>query len=92
MKVGVKYCGGCNPHFDRSGLVERLKTDMPEVQFGNLKDGGFALFICGCARACTGIGHSAGRLGKLVVTNETGYTEVLDRIKKECGHGVEGNL
>lgn len=25
MKIGIKYCGGCNPRYDRSQEVEKLK-------------------------------------------------------------------
>ena len=54
--IGVKYCGGCNPHIDRAGLVKeienlllpgcRLTTDRPP--------GGWeiAIFVCGCPIAC----------------------------------------
>ena len=30
MKVGIKYCGGCNPRYDRAAFVERLLSDHPE--------------------------------------------------------------
>jgi hypothetical protein len=54
--IGVKYCGGCNPHIDRSGLVEEIKKSLPQ---------GFrlstdrpphpwetAILVCGCPIAC----------------------------------------
>jgi 3-hydroxyacyl-[acyl-carrier-protein] dehydratase len=54
--IGVKYCGGCNPQIDRSGLVEeirrrlppefRLGTDRPEQPREK------ALLVCGCPIAC----------------------------------------
>ena len=27
MKVGVKFCGGCNPRYDRGGLLRKIKED-----------------------------------------------------------------
>ena len=54
--IGVKYCGGCNPQIDRSGLVEeikkslppefRLSTDQPPHPWET------AILICGCPIAC----------------------------------------
>ena len=31
MRLGVKYCGGCNPRFDRKEIVKRLKEDYPHI-------------------------------------------------------------
>ena len=54
--IGVKYCGGCNPHIDRSGLVKeigkllppscRLITGRPSSRWE------IAIFVCGCPIAC----------------------------------------
>ena len=31
--VGVRYCGGCNPRYDRAALVHSLEVSFPEVSF-----------------------------------------------------------
>lgn len=31
MKIGVKYCGGCNPRFDRSQLFRRIIADFRHI-------------------------------------------------------------
>lgn len=31
--VGIRYCGGCNPRYDRVSLVKRLMSFFPDVQF-----------------------------------------------------------
>ena len=33
MKIGIKYCGGCNPRYDRSQEVEKLKKKFPQHTF-----------------------------------------------------------
>ena len=33
MKVGIKYCGGCNPRYDRVAAVNQLKREFPQVEF-----------------------------------------------------------
>ena len=33
MKIGIKYCGGCNPRYDRSQEVEKLKKKFSQHTF-----------------------------------------------------------
>ena len=30
MKVGIKYCGGCNPRYDRGEFVSKLLAAHPD--------------------------------------------------------------
>lgn len=32
MKIGIKYCGGCNPRYDRSHEVDKLKKRFPNTR------------------------------------------------------------
>lgn len=32
MRTGVKYCGGCNPHYDREKEVKLLKQRLSELK------------------------------------------------------------
>ena len=53
--VGVRYCGGCNPRYDRVAFVERLKALLPEWRFEAARAGetyGAALIVCGCKTKC----------------------------------------
>lgn len=55
MKIGIKYCGGCNTTYNRSRQVERLKQQFPEHEFAAaVKDAEYdiCLVVCGCNRAC----------------------------------------
>ena len=33
MRVGIKYCGGCNPTYRREKVEEILRREFPEVHF-----------------------------------------------------------
>jgi hypothetical protein len=55
VKVALKYCGGCDPAYDRAeyfakiaaaagGSIQWVRRDDPEHRA--------ILLICGCARAC----------------------------------------
>ena len=32
-QIGVRYCGGCNPRYDRTGALAELKAALPGVRF-----------------------------------------------------------
>lgn len=55
FKVGVRYCGGCNPTFERVGAVESLFRELrgKAQAVGYREDGIQALLlVCGCPTAC----------------------------------------
>ena len=53
-RVGIKYCGGCNPRFDRVAAVESLGCRaLPAARPGERYD--LILVVCGCSAACAGL-------------------------------------
>lgn len=50
-RVRVVYCGGCNPHIDRSAVAAQLPLDDPDVPEGA------TVHLSGCPRACAS-GHA----------------------------------
>lgn len=53
MTVAVKYCGGCNPRYERTELAERLRADFPGVRIVRAEEpADVAAIICGCPAAC----------------------------------------
>jgi len=44
--VKVVYCGGCNPHIDRTAVAAELPADDPDVSPGG------TVHLSGCPRAC----------------------------------------
>lgn len=51
--VVVRYCGGCNPRYDRVGAVEELRRRFPEADFVTEHPAPAAtLLVCGCAVQC----------------------------------------
>ncbi len=54
-KVFLRYCGGCNPRYDRVALVKELAAAMPEATFRFGPGAGEApvlLAVCGCTAQC----------------------------------------
>jgi len=54
-RVALKYCGGCNPGFDRVAYVEKIKSAAgPNIEWVMLDEGGIdaVLLVTGCDTAC----------------------------------------
>lgn len=55
MKVGVKFCGGCNPRYDRGEALKKLKEHLTDIRWVTGKKEeicDYWLLICGCQRGC----------------------------------------
>jgi len=58
MRVGVRYCGGCNPRYDRVAALERLRRRHPEATFFTAAPGvpmDLLLVVCGCSACCASV-------------------------------------
>ena len=70
-RLAVKYCGGCNPHFDRVKLVESILCELPGLKAvsydGTTVD--FALVVNGCSRKCAKDFEMQNIYGKYVVSS-----------------------
>ena len=53
--IGIKYCGGCNPHIDRTKLVQEIKKLLPPEYVLTTESSSpwdIGILICGCLTAC----------------------------------------
>ncbi len=54
-KIGVIYCGGCNPAYDRVGMMSQVRSRLGTFSFvsgRDEKDPDLLLYVNGCQRAC----------------------------------------
>ena len=57
-EIGVRYCGGCNPRYDRVALVKRLGEYFPALHFVPAQAGRpypAVLVVCGCPNCCADV-------------------------------------
>ncbi len=55
MRVGIKYCGGCNPTYRRESIEEELIEIFGSeniVYTSSCEDVDVLVVICGCKTAC----------------------------------------
>lgn len=56
MRIGIKYCGGCNPTYNRTEYVKKIINKYPEISFEPIKEGeqyDIILIVNGCLKACS---------------------------------------
>lgn len=87
MKIRVKYCGGCNPRFDRKAVAEALRAACREAEVIERhaeEPMDFVTVICGCPAACASHADLAGRRGKIVVSSKEESEKMLATVKGLC--------
>lgn len=55
MIIGIKYCGGCNSHFDRTAIVKQLMNYYSNYIFEYAQvdmEYDILLIVNGCSRYC----------------------------------------
>ncbi len=55
MLIGIKYCGGCNPRYDRSKFIKLLNKKLPSCKFeiiSLIKEYDYVFIVCGCDSIC----------------------------------------
>jgi hypothetical protein len=54
--IGIKYCGGCNPHIDRKKLVQKISKLLPQEYIFTTHHSSnpwdLGILVCGCLTAC----------------------------------------
>jgi len=78
MRIGIKYCGGCNPRYDRTSSIRKLMDEYKSILFETAKDNvhyDMVLVICGCKSACANHDKLIG-LKKIIITDENDFNKV----------------
>ena len=84
LKVGIKYCGGCNPYYDRVALVKwiesRLQGKAKFVSPENV-DVDLVLVVEGCRTACADLSAFDGKKIRIITQSadaDVFIREILD--------------
>ena len=90
IKVGLKYCGGCKPNYDRVELVRQIQERLKDkAQFVAPDTDGVTLIaaVQGCPTACADLSAFDGRQIFLITSAQDAQT-FIDRIEQEVRHDV----
>jgi len=84
MKTALKYCGGCNPRYDRGAFLTELRADFPQLTVVDAAETpDFVLVLCGCPSRCADHGGLEGRLGKWIVDSPESGSKMKKAMEKE---------
>jgi len=86
LKVGVKYCGGCNPRYERKQFLNRLQKELEkECTFEIAKEDTLydtILVLGGCNSCCADYSKLLYRNDALCVRDNSDYDKTFDSIKE----------
>ena len=84
LKVGIKYCGGCNPDFDRVALFKSIANQLKEqARFVSPEDADVDLILAveGCRTACADLSSFDGVKIRIITQSQ----DAVDFIQEIMG-------
>lgn len=86
IKVGVKYCGGCNPRHDRGSFAAKLYNQFKGIiEFENVREDSnydALLIISGCTSNCADYDcYNVGK-GVIFVTEATNFDSIVGKFNE----------
>ncbi len=89
LSVGIRYCGGCNPRYDRVGFVRRLQGEFPEITIEYAEEGrqyAAVLVVCGCHVACASLSGIKSAEPPLMIRSDSDYPAARALMKRVMLH------
>lgn len=91
MVIGIKYCGGCNPVYDRGKRVRKFQEANPGHEYvtsSDRKDCDYWMVVCGCSRLCAGLEGLSARRKVVMLCDEVSF-QVFERELQAVGNMEE---
>ena len=85
MKVGIKFCGGCNPFYERGVVSKKFMEAHPEYDFEFVNENNeynIIVVVCGCMIRCTTVNHLKSKYGYIFVSSEKDFEYIPEKIKE----------
>ena len=84
INIRVKYCGGCNPGYDRVEAVEHIRNALKGKAVLSLSDRGkpvIVLAVEGCETSCADLSHFMDA-EIIMISSDNDIESVIRRLKK----------
>ncbi|WP_124067993.1 MaoC family dehydratase [Clostridium sp. E02] len=91
MVIGIKYCGGCNPVYDRARRVRRFMEENPAHEYKgalNEQTYDYWMVVCGCSRRCAKTNGLIARKNVFVVWDEESFHQMEQELKRAEGKKI----
>jgi hypothetical protein len=79
-RIGIKYCGGCNPGYERVEMIEKVQFRLgDQFLFHRYRDEDIEalILVSGCPRACAGQDLNQGKHVSYSITGEGDYETLI---------------
>lgn len=87
MLVGVKFCGGCNPRYDRGKALAAIKEQLQgEAEILIAEEGGeydHLLVIGGCTNCCASVNQYMAKKDIIKMWDDEHIEKTINKIKKQ---------
>ncbi len=87
MLVGVKFCGGCNPRYDRGKALEAIRNEVQgEAEFVIAEEGAaydHLLVIGGCTNCCASHSQYQAKEGVIKMWDQDHVGDTIKKIRKQ---------
>ena len=94
IKIVIKYCGGCNPEFDRvkamAGMLERLAKTVEVVPLDDER-ADMLVAVEGCPTACADLSGFKGKR-VVVLSSQEAFEGFALELEKVRGKGIVGSM
>lgn len=84
MKIGIKYCGGCQSIYNRKKIVKLLKDDNLNHEFINVnyeEEYDLIIVVSGCNIKCANIKKYHSKYGFIFLDNQN-YKFISKKLNK----------
>lgn len=95
MKCGVKFCGGCNPHYQRGDAYRKIIADLPQIDFEHVEEGtayDHLLVIGGCTACCPIIDQYTVNGDVLKMWSEDHVSKIEQLLEEKVNEELERTL
>ena len=85
MKIGIKFCGGCNPFYERGAAVKKYMKEHPEHNFEFVREDEeyeLIVIVCGCMCRCVTYDTLTSKYGFVIVSSEKDFELITEKINE----------
>jgi hypothetical protein len=82
-KIGIKYCGGCNPTYERTEMIKRVQSQLKDqIFFLRHDEQGLdgLILVNGCPRSCAVQTANHGEIFCHSITRENDFGTLIERL------------
>ncbi len=86
MKAAIRFCGGCNPYYDRKEMAEHIAKMFPDVHFMYAEEGGtydHLIVLHGCMAQCPDLSSYTVEGTRIDITPMTTKDDIINELKEK---------